>query len=66
MPLSEIAVQRVYAHENVEANRGKVALMRGPVVYCLEAADRPDMNLMGVALPRTAALAAAHRPQLLE
>lgn len=58
-------VQRVYAHENVEANRGKVALMRGPVVYCLEAADHPDVNLMRVALPRTAALAAAHRPQLL-
>jgi uncharacterized protein len=58
-------VQRVYAHENIEANRGKVALMRGPVVYCLESVDHPDVDVMRVALPHTAVLAADHRPQLL-
>ena len=32
-------VQRVLAHENVEADQGRVALERGPIVYCLEAVD---------------------------
>lgn len=58
-------VHRVHAHEKVEADRGKVALMRGPVVYCLEAVDHPDRDLMRVALPPNAVLAADHRPQLL-
>lgn len=32
-------VQRVVANEKVEANKGKVALERGPLVYCLEWPD---------------------------
>lgn len=32
-------VRRVYAHPKVEANRGRVALMRGPLLYCLEETD---------------------------
>jgi hypothetical protein len=33
--------RRVQAHPAIEADRGRVALMRGPLVYCLEAADHP-------------------------
>ena len=29
-------------HPEIEATKGKVALMRGPVVYCLEEIDNPD------------------------
>lgn len=32
-------VERVYAHPAVRATTGNVALQRGPLVYCLEAAD---------------------------
>ncbi len=32
-------VRRVIANEAVEANRGKVALQRGPLVFCLEGHD---------------------------
>jgi DUF1680 family protein len=32
-------VRRIYAHEKVKANSGCVALMRGPLVYCLESLD---------------------------
>ena len=32
-------VQKVVSHEMVKDNLGKVALQRGPLVYCLEAAD---------------------------
>jgi DUF1680 family protein len=32
-------IQRIKAHPNVKTNIGKVALQRGPVVYCLEEID---------------------------
>ena len=49
-------VRRVLAHEKVEANKGKVALMRGPVVYCLEGVDNKDVDLFKLSLPRSADL----------
>jgi uncharacterized protein len=58
-------VRRVYAHEDVKANRGKVALMRGPVVYCLEAADHPDTDVPNLRLPRKAELHPEHRLELM-
>ena len=57
-------IRRVYAHANVAADRGRVALMRGPMVYCFEEAD----NAGGVAklvLPKSAKLTAEHRAEML-
>ena len=54
-------VHRVYAHEKVQDDRGKVALMRGPIVDCLEAVDHPGVDLSRVALPRESNLSAEHR-----
>jgi hypothetical protein len=58
-------VRRVYAHENLAENRGRVALMRGPVVYAFEGIDHPDADLFQVMLPRDAELIATHRSDLL-
>ena len=58
-------VQRVYAHEKVKDDEGKVALMRGPIVYCLEAVDHPGTDLSRLVLPREAPLQREHRPTLL-
>jgi len=58
-------VQRVYAHEKVQDDQGKVALVRGPIVYCLEAVDQPGVDLFRLVLPREAALRAEHRAGLL-
>lgn len=33
--------RRVLAHDAVEANRGRIAVERGPLVYCAEWADNP-------------------------
>jgi len=57
-------VRRVYAHERVEQNRGRVALMRGPIVYCLEGVDH-DCSIFSVALPRKSPVTAEHRKDLL-
>lgn len=35
----DMPVRKCHAHVNVAADRGKTALMRGPLVYCLEEAD---------------------------
>jgi DUF1680 family protein len=35
-------VERVHANPAVQADIGRVALMRGPVVYCVESADNGD------------------------
>jgi DUF1680 family protein len=48
-------IQRIEAHPKVAADAGRIALKRGPVVYCLEQADNgPD--LADIALPRGATL----------
>ena len=38
-------VRRIVANDNAEDLRGKVALERGPVVYCIEANDQPDKTV---------------------
>ena len=58
-------VHRVYAHEKIKDDQGKVALMRGPIVYCLEAVDHRGVDLSRVALPRDSDLRAEHRAGLL-
>ena len=57
-------VRRVLSHEKVAADAGRVALERGPVVYCAEAADNGGRAL-NLVLPDDAALSASHRPDLL-
>ena len=42
-------VRQVYSHPMVEDTRGKVALMRGPVLYCLEGIDN-NFNVLSSAL----------------
>ena len=46
---------RVYAHPLVREDAGKVAILRGPIVYCLEEADNGDA-LHLLRLPREAVL----------
>ncbi len=47
----EMPVRRIYANPAVRANAGRVALMRGPLVYCMEGADNPGL-LQSLHLPR--------------
>lgn len=57
-------VERVYANSKVRQDRGRVALQRGPVVYCLEAADNGN-DLNALALPRETKLEASFASDLL-
>jgi hypothetical protein len=57
-------VQRLKAHPKVEANRGRVALQRGPILYCLEAVDNGGF-VRNLVIPPQAQLRAPHRADLL-
>jgi len=57
-------VRRVRAHDAVEADRGRLAIERGPIVYCVEAADN-DGHTRNLWLPVDASLTPQERPDLL-
>ena len=57
-------VRRVLAHEKVTADAGRVAMERGPVVYCAEGKDNADKALETV-LDDGAALKSEYRKGLL-
>jgi uncharacterized protein len=57
-------VQRLEANPNVAEDRGKVALRRGPLIYCLEEPDQKvDLDL--IVLPGDAKLESHFEPGLL-
>lgn len=57
-------VRQVYSHPNIEATRGKEALMRGPVLYCLEGADN-KFNALSTALAPDPEIEHEYRQDLL-
>ena len=57
-------VRRVAANEAVEADRGRVAIERGPLVYCAEWTDN-DGRVSNIVLADGAQLAIEARPDLL-
>jgi hypothetical protein len=58
-------VQRIVCNENVVANRGLVALQRGPIVYCTEHADVPGGKVAPLVLPDSAPLTVNRSTKLL-
>jgi len=58
-------VRRILANELVQADRGRVALQRGPIVYAVEWPDNPGGRVRNLVLPDDAKLVAEFRPDLL-
>lgn len=57
---------RLYAHPGVIMDAGRVALKRGPLVYCLEEIDNPGGRVQRLKLPRMAELRAETRADLFD
>jgi hypothetical protein len=57
-------VQRLKANPRVEADQGRIALQRGPLVYCLEAVDNGG-QVRNLVLPPGARLHAEDQPGVL-
>src|SRR5262249_15492513 len=51
--------------QQVEADRGRVALQRGPLVYCAEWTDNPNGRVRNLMLSDNAKLTAEFKPALL-
>lgn len=58
-----MAIRRVIAKEDVKEDAGLVALVRGPLVYCVEGADND--HVLSLVLPDDAKLVAERRDDLL-
>ena len=58
-------VRRVVANEKVADDLGRVALQRGPLVYCVEWPDVKDGHVVNLLLPDDAPLSGAFRADLL-
>ncbi|MBI4475973.1 MAG: glycoside hydrolase family 127 protein, partial [Acidobacteria bacterium] len=58
-------VRRVVAHDAVEADRGRIALQRGPIVYAAEWPDNPNGKVRNIVLPNDSPLTSEFRADLL-
>ncbi len=58
-------VRRVVANKNVQADVGRVALQRGPIVFCAEWPDNPGGKVRNLFLPDDRPLTAQFEPMLL-
>lgn len=56
--------RRIYANPKISADAGKVALARGPLVYCMEQADN-FKGLHRASLRRSGQIREAYEPELL-
>ncbi len=59
-----MSVERIYSNPKVRENIAKVAIQRGPIVYCLEEVDNGN-NLPALYLPKDSNLTAKYRSDLL-
>jgi DUF1680 family protein len=57
---------RLYAHPGVIMDAGRVALKRGPLVYCVEEIDNPGGRVQRLKLPREAELKTETRADLFD
>jgi DUF1680 family protein len=60
----EMLPERIYAHPEVAADAGRVALKRGPIVYCVEGNDN-KAAAHRIVLPRESRITAQFDPDLL-
>ncbi len=60
-----MSIRRIVAHDSVKADLGRVALQRGPIVYCAEWPDQQDGHVLNLLLPDTSLLSSEFRADLL-
>lgn len=58
-------VRRVESHAQVMANRGRVALQRGPIVFAAEWPDNPNGKVRNIVLPDSSRLSSEYRGGLM-
>ncbi len=59
-------VRRVVADERIEDDRGKIAVQRGPLIYCAEWPDNNSGNILNLIIDEKAVLSTEFRSSLLD
>lgn len=59
-------VRRIKANDQVEDDRGMLAMERGPIVYCLEGIDQPDSVVFNKFIPADTKIDATFDAKLLK
>ncbi|MDW8034718.1 MAG: glycoside hydrolase family 127 protein, partial [Nitrososphaerota archaeon] len=59
-------VRKLFCNPNVYEDLGRVALSRGPIIYCFEAADNPGFDVWDLAIPEETTLITEYKPDLLD
>lgn len=58
-------VKKIEANDSVNADKGRFALQRGPIVYCLESHDNKDDAVMNIVVDTAAVIQAVYKPDVL-
>ena len=58
-------IRRIVANDNAEDDRGKIALERGPIVFCLEGKDQADHKVFNKYILNSAPITAHYEANLL-
>ncbi len=61
----DMPIEKVAANSKVDADRNRIALQRGPIVYCAEGVDNPNKNVFDIVLDNDARLNAEYRSDML-
>ena len=57
--------QKVLANEQVKDDKGRFALQRGPIVYCLEGPDNLNGTVQNISIKANATASLSYQPELL-
>lgn len=61
----DMSVRTVKANDKVDADRGRIAIERGPIVYCAEFADN-DFDVLNILINQKPQFEVKERPELLK
>ena len=58
-------VRKLTADDRVEADRGRVAIQRGPMIYCAEGIDNENGSARNLLLKTESEISSEYRPEML-
>jgi len=61
----DMPVEKITANEKIAADKGRIALQRGPIVYCAEGIDNPEKNVFNIVIDKDAKLNTEYKADLL-
>jgi uncharacterized protein len=61
----DMSVRKVLSNQNITTNKNKMALERGPLVYCLEGTDNVNNAVLNIVMDKSAEVTPEFRPNML-